>query len=1002
MNEFDADSDALERDEQAFLSGGGECAALIAACDWSATPLGPIDEWPEGLRTTVGLVLRSKSQIVLFWGPEFIAIYNDSYAPTIGDKHPRALGRPARENWSELWDDLGPLLHSVRDSRETVFAKDRPFYIERRGYGESVYFDISYSAVPVDDDPVAGVLCIVNETTERVLAERRNVSERERFSALFEQAPGFMALLRGPDHVFELANPAYMQLIGHREALGRPVAEVLPEAVDQGFLNMLQRVYRTGEPYVGRDVEVELYASPGAPPERRFVDFVYQPLVDSEGAVTGIFVEGSDVTERTRAEALRETQNELLRDAVSNAPLASLLEKLVLAVESQSTTGVLGSILLLDPAGKRLLHGAAPNLPDAYNAGIHNTAIGPQVGSCGTAAFRKEPVFVSDIGSDPLWRDFKDLALTNGLRACWSIPILASDGRVLGTFAMYHKEPRAPVESDLELVEFVTRTASLIIERRQAEEALREETRTLDTLNQAWETVAADLDLERIVQKVTDAAVEITGAQFGAFFYNVLNEAGESFMLYSLSGVPRSAFDKFPMPRNTAVFDHTFRGLGVVRSDNVTLDPRYGKNPPHYGIPKGHLPVVSYLAVPVISRSGEVLGGLFFGHEDQARFTERHERLIVAIAAQAAIAIDNARLYSDAQREIEERRAAETRLADVTRRLDAVLNNTMMAVFVMDERHHCIFANSAAEKLIGYSFEEMSGRPFHDLVHARRPDGSDYPVHECSINKAFESAAPTKGEEWFMARDGTFFPIAFTASPVHDEASNTVGTILEVRNIAEERARAAELADALQAKEMLLHEVNHRVKNSLQVVTSLLMLQAGRAKEPALKQALLEARARIGVVAGIHQRLYSTSQHDRVDFGNYLEELASETLRSLNSSGKIHLDIDIGRELVMPLTQAVPLALVVSELITNAVKYAFPEGRSGQLKVGLRHDGDRVEIRVSDNGIGLPKDFDPSSGGGLGMRIVTALVRQVRGTLAIRPADPGAEFAISVPLTTMV
>jgi PAS domain S-box-containing protein len=993
--------DEVADEDLAFLSGGGECGRLIAAFDWADTPLGPIGEWPRSLKTATGILLRSPVPIVMLWGEHGVMIYNDAYSEFAGGRHPGVLGCKVREGWPEV-ADFNDNVMKVGLSGGTLSYTDQELTLHRNGRPEQVWMNLDYSPVPGDDGEPAGVIAIVVETTKRVLAERRTAGERERFAALFEQAPGFMALLRGSDLVFELANPAYMQLIGHRDAIGMPVAEVLPEVVEQGFVDMLQRVYRTGEPFVGRNVEVDLQASPGAPVERRVVDFVYQPLLDADGTVTGIFVEGSDVTERARAEALRETQNELLRDAVSNAPLESLLEKLVLAVETRSSTGVLGSILLLDPAGKRLLHGAAPHLPKAYNQGIHETEIGPEVGSCGTAAYRKEPVFVSDIESDPLWSKFKDLALGNGLRACWSIPILASDGRVLGTFAMYHKQPREPVESDLELVEFVTRTASLIIERRQAEESLREQTRTLDTLNQTWATVAADLDLERIVQKVTDSAVELTGAQFGAFFYNVLDEAGESFMLYSLSGVPRSAFDKFPMPRNTAVFDHTFRGLGVVRSDNVTLDPRYGKSSPHYGIPNAHLPVVSYLAVPVISRSGEVLGGLFFGHEEQARFTERHERLIVAIAAQAAIAIDNARLYSDAQREIAERRSAETQLADVSRRLDAVLNNTMMAVFVMDERHRCIFANSAAEQLIGYSFEEMNGRPFHQLVHSRHPDGTDYPVNECPINEAFESAVRTEGEEWFMARDGTFFPVAFTASPVHDEASNTVGTILEVRDISEQRARAAELAEALHAKEMLLHEVNHRVKNSLQVVTSLLMLQAGRAKEPALKQALLEARGRIGVVAGIHQRLYSTSQHDRVDFGNYLEELATETLRSLNNSGKIALDIDVGKDVVMPLTQAVPLALAVSELITNAVKYAFPGDREGKVSVELHDHGDRVVVCVSDNGVGLPEGFDPSAAGGLGMRIVTALVRQVRGTLSIESAEPGAEFVISVPLTTKV
>jgi PAS domain S-box-containing protein len=190
---------------------------------------------------------------------------------------------------------------------------------------------------------------------------------------------------------------------------------------------------------------------------------------------------------------------------------------------------------------------------------------------------------------------------------------------------------------------------------RQAQEALREETRILELLNNTGTAIAAKLDLQSVVQIVTDAATELCGAKFGAFFYNVINEQGESFYLYSLSGAPREAFDRFGMPRNTPVFHHTFTGQGVVRSPDITQDPRYGKMGPHFGMPKGHLPVRSYLAVPVISRRKEVIGGLFFGHPEPDVFTERSERLVVGIAAQAAIAIDNARLYEAAQRELAER-----------------------------------------------------------------------------------------------------------------------------------------------------------------------------------------------------------------------------------------------------------------------------------------------------------------------------------------------------------
>ena len=168
-------------------------AELIAELGWSDSPLGPRDRWPAGRRTAVAMILPADAQIVLFWGPQFIALYNDAYAPTIGDKHPRALGRPAQENWAELWDDLGPMLQSVRETGRTITAKDRPFYIERHGYPETVYFDISYSAVPDGNGGVGGVMCIVQETTERVVAERNRLElalddSAQRIRSVFEGA----------------------------------------------------------------------------------------------------------------------------------------------------------------------------------------------------------------------------------------------------------------------------------------------------------------------------------------------------------------------------------------------------------------------------------------------------------------------------------------------------------------------------------------------------------------------------------------------------------------------------------------------------------------------------------------------------------------------------------------------------------------------------------------------------------------------------------------------
>jgi PAS domain S-box-containing protein len=181
--------------------------------------------------------------------------------------------------------------------------------------------------------------------------------------------------------------------------------------------------------------------------------------------------------------------------------------------------------------------------------------------------------------------------------------------------------------------------------RRRAEMAAAEETHALETLNRLGHAINSKLELDHIVQMVTDTATELSGAAFGAFFYNVVQEGAQSYWLYTLSGVDREAFAGFPMPRNTAVFAPTFSGEGVLRSGDIRKDPRYGKNQPHLGMPTGHLPVCSYLAVPVVSHTGEVIGGLFFGHPEPDVFTERAERLVRGIALQAAIAVENARLF---------------------------------------------------------------------------------------------------------------------------------------------------------------------------------------------------------------------------------------------------------------------------------------------------------------------------------------------------------------------
>ena len=230
------------------------------------------------------------------------------------------------------------------------------------------------------------------------------------------------------------------------------------------------------------------------------------------------------------------------------------------------------------------------------------------------------------------------------------------------------------------LVRVGANQAATAIERWKSEEKLLRQTQTLRKLNETGSLVAANLDTQTIIQAVTDAATEVTGAQFGAFFYNETGSSGENYMLYTISGVPKEAFSRFPLPRNTAVFEPTFRGRGIVRSSNIREDPRYGRSAPFNGMPEGHLPVTSYLAVPVISRSGTVFGGLFFGHEAEAVFTEESEAIVSGIAAQAAISLDNAKLYESARKDIVERQRVEAHQNILLAELNHRVKNTLAII----------------------------------------------------------------------------------------------------------------------------------------------------------------------------------------------------------------------------------------------------------------------------------------------------------------------------------
>ena len=295
-----------------FASAAGEMAERIRNHDWAATPLGLPEQWPWMLRFALDLCLHSSFPTAIYWGPELRLIYNDAWAPIPAERHPWALGRPAAEVWADIWHVIAPQMDGVLATGQGFSTFNQMLPMTRDGVVHETYWNYSFTPMRDEQGNIVGVVNQGHETTAQVIAERRLSEEVARQRRLFQQAPGFITVLHGPDHVFEFVNEAYARLFGDRDFVGRSVRDVFPDLAGQGVYDWLDTVYATGERFVAQQVPIEFQRTPGDAPELRYLDFIYEPVMDEHGQITGIFCEGHDVTEAYLArEALRELNDTL-------------------------------------------------------------------------------------------------------------------------------------------------------------------------------------------------------------------------------------------------------------------------------------------------------------------------------------------------------------------------------------------------------------------------------------------------------------------------------------------------------------------------------------------------------------------------------------------------------------------------------------------------------------------------------------------------------------------
>jgi two-component system sensor histidine kinase/response regulator len=810
----------------------------------------------------------------------------------------------------------------------------------------------------VGANQVAGVL-------QRQRAEQALRESEERFRFLVQNSSDIIGLFDAEGVIF-YQSPSVQRVLGYSplERIGRnvfsdPIVHPDDLAAKHAFFDAILR--QPGTPVTA---EFRLRHADGS---WRDIEAIGQNSLH-EPSVAGIVTNYRDVTDRKRDEALLDGQKRILELIIQGEPLPDVLAVLCRTIEELTTdVELLASVLLLDEDGVHVRHGAAPSLPEGYVQAIDGLAIGPVAGSCGTAAYRREPVFVSDIASDPLWVPYVDLALSHGLRACWSSPIFSSTGGVLGTFAMYYRQPRKPTPRDRRVVDIVTRTVAIAIERGRAEDALRESEERFRTLAKATNDAVWDWDLA--ADKVWWSEGVLT--LFGYVLEH--NEANASWWLERVHPDDRDAVETFI--------------YGVVHGREQSWVDEY-----RFRCADGSYKDVYDRGYVIRDEDGRAI------------------RMIGAMLDMTA------------------RKRVEEALRESEERFRGTFENAAVGIVHTHPTGRLLRVNERFCAILGYSREELLGKTFREITHPDDLPASDGSLQELlrgeSLALRHEKRYLRKDGSPVWVELCTSLQRDDAGRPVY--AIAVVQDISERRRLDAELRHAKEAAEAAnRAKDEFLANVSHEIRTPMNAILGMTEMVLETPLNDDQRQSLKTVKSAADNLLGIINDLLDFSKIEagklELDAGDFsLRAAVGDTLRAL--AVRAHRK---GLELVGDVQSDVPDALigdagrlrqVLLNLVSNAIKFT----ENGEVVVQVDAAAvesapeDEVSVRftVRDTGIGIPREKQSTifrafeqedtsttrkyGGTGLGLTISARLVALMGGSIAVESdVGRGSTFAFT-------